>query len=82
MAKRRATVSLRKPSPAPEVEAPVTAAPAVEETPVSAVAVTMVGNQPERRIHKRHPPFQGEKSVCHGMPLFFDVERCPATCGR
>jgi hypothetical protein len=42
MAKRRATVSLRKPSPAPEVEAPVTPAPAVEETPVSAVAVAMV----------------------------------------
>lgn len=47
MAKKRATVSLRKPSPAPDVEAPVTPAPAVEETPVSAVAVSMVGSQPE-----------------------------------
>ena len=47
MAKKRATVSLRKPSPAPDVEAPVTSAPAVEETLVSSVAVSRVGNQPE-----------------------------------
>jgi hypothetical protein len=44
MAKRRATVSLRKPSPAPEVEAPATATPAVEAA-VSPVA--MVSKEPE-----------------------------------
>ena len=39
MAKRRATVSLRKPSPAPEGEAPVTPAPAIEEPAAGATAM-------------------------------------------
>jgi len=44
MAKKRATVSLRKPSPAPELEAPEKPAAAVEEA-VSAVA--MASSEPE-----------------------------------
>ena len=44
MAKKRATVSLRKPSPAPEVEAPAPAAPPVEEAPISEVAVAMASS--------------------------------------
>jgi hypothetical protein len=48
MAKRRATVSLRKPSPAPEVEAPVPPAPAVEAPAVNAAA--MVSSEPEPAI--------------------------------
>ena len=45
MAKRRATVSLRKPSPAPEIEAPEKPQVAVEQAAVSVVA--MAGSEPE-----------------------------------